>query len=221
MDDIRAEAIPLDGEGVVLCVEQQLSGRGRQGREWVSREGGLYFSIMIQPSWDIHHIPKMTLLMSVVLCDVIRDKGVQAVIKWPNDILVGDQKLAGILTESEISGRNIERIIVGVGLNVNNKVPDGGVSLKELTGQELGRKDLLDRILKKFDFWCERVAAQGFEELLKRWRELCGMLGKRVRVLTGQGEILGQAVDIGDGGELLISNSFGEVMKVNSGDVSH
>jgi BirA family biotin operon repressor/biotin-[acetyl-CoA-carboxylase] ligase len=224
MDEARSLALNSAQEGTVVCVGWQLSGRGRQGRPWASPKGGLYCAILLKPDWRLQDISKMTLLAAVAVCEAVREfSGIEAQIKWPNDLLIDGKKLAGILTESEIQGKSVKHVIVGIGVNVNTSVvnlPNETVSLKELTGREHDVKNVLDEVLARFEFWYENVSQNGFEKMLNRWRELCGMLGRQVRAEIAQGMIEGVAKDIADDGGLLIKKDNGEIVKVTSGDVS-
>lgn len=224
MDEMRDLAQNLAQEGTVVCVEKQTSGRGRQGRGWISPEGGLYFSILLRPNWELKDVSKTTLLAAVAVCEAVREfSGVDAQVKWPNDILVDEKKIAGILTESEITGQKAEFVIVGIGLNVNTEdlkfLREVAVSLKQITGQEYDLEQVLDEILKRFEFWYDDVTQNGFEKMMDRWRALCGMLGQRVKAENAQGTIEGVAQDISDDGGLLIKKDDGEIVKVMSGDV--
>jgi BirA family biotin operon repressor/biotin-[acetyl-CoA-carboxylase] ligase len=211
-------------EGLVFFVKKQNSGRGRQGRLWVSPLGGLYCSLFFKPDWLVQDISKMTLLAAVAISEAVDEQtGADVKIKWPNDLLIDGKKVAGILTESKIFGQTVEHVIVGIGVNVNTAMldlPEGAVSLKHLTGREYDLRKILDDILARFDFWYEDSRQNGFESMLVRWRELCGIFGWEVRIHQEKGVLEGVAIDIAEDGGLVIQKSDGSMVKVMSGDVT-
>ena len=208
----------------VFWAEKQTGGRGRHGRVWASPEGGLYCSILLRPDWPVRDISKMTLLAAVAVCEAVREiADVPAKIKWPNDILINGEKLAGILTESSIKGSKVEHVIVGIGVNVNSASKDlvpGAVTLKELTGREYDLKDFLNVILKRFEYWYEGIRESDFPAMLNRWRELSCTLGAYIEVEEGAQTVRGRAVDIDDHGALVIEDDNGKIIKKTGGIIA-
>ncbi|MEO8706880.1 MAG: biotin--[acetyl-CoA-carboxylase] ligase, partial [Kofleriaceae bacterium] len=110
--------------GTVVIAREQTAGRGRSGRVWASPANtGLYFSAVLRPTVDLTSIPPMTLAIGIGLCDAVRACGAPAVLKWPNDLLVGGKKLAGVLVESQSQGNKLECVIVGIGVNLDGELP--------------------------------------------------------------------------------------------------
>lgn len=224
MDEAFRLAAAGAGSGTVVCAEGQTQGRGRQGREWSSPKGrGLYFSLILRPPWAPGEVAKITFLTAVAVCEAARERtGVPARIKWPNDILVGRNKLAGILTEMNAEVDRVRFVVVGVGLNVNtllSQLPRGATSLKAETQKSVPRVPLLQDILRSFDRWYGFTLQQGPEGLFRRWRELADTIGRRVRVGDGAGRVEGKAVDLSADGGLVIVNADGDFITRMSGDV--
>ncbi|GBC75760.1 Bifunctional ligase/repressor BirA [archaeon HR06] len=137
------------GEGTVILAKKQRKGRGRNGRFWYSPEGGLWLSIILQP--NLEDLSLLPLLASKALKDLLEERfSLKLKIKYPNDLYYEEKKLAGFLLESSFKGDRLEYCILGVGINVNNPVPEGAISLKEIVNRELELKDLTEAYLKKF-----------------------------------------------------------------------
>lgn len=211
-------------EGTVICAEAQTKGKGRLGRQWSSPKGkGIYMSAILRPSLPPTEVAQLTLLAAVAVCEALRRKtGVAARIKWPNDILVENRKLAGILTELSAETDRVRFVVIGVGINVNTPLsllPPQATSLKEETQQKTSRVELLQEILYELETWYERLKKDGFAPVVARWKELSATLGRRVRLIDPSGEIEGEAVDLDKTGRLMIRNDAGLIVSKISGDV--
>ena len=200
----KAREYPVNG---VIVAEEQTKGRGRFDREWVSSKGGLWFSIVLKPT---RKICEYTFIASLAVFDVVGGE-----IKWPNDIFYKGKKLCGILTEVVSVGNDIEKIVVGVGINLNNEAPEEGVSLKEIVGKEVDADEILEKILDNF----KRISNLDLATILRKYRAHCSMLGSKVRVKSLKGVFSGKAVDIDYEGNLLLETKDG-VMRLNEGDAS-
>jgi BirA family biotin operon repressor/biotin-[acetyl-CoA-carboxylase] ligase len=200
--------------GYVVVAEEQTKGKGRFGRKWDSGKGGLWFSIVILPRRKLF---EYTFIASLAVFEGV---GVEkAEIKWPNDVIYGNKKLCGILSEAVFHGDKAEKIIVGIGLNVNNKIPnelkETAISLKEIKGKNIDKDRLLGKILKNFG----KMNSLPFSEILKKYKSKCRMLGKRIKVRTMDKTVKGKAVDIDNEGNLILETK-GKKLKLNEGDVS-
>jgi BirA family biotin operon repressor/biotin-[acetyl-CoA-carboxylase] ligase len=223
-----AKELAEDGaaHGEVVVADRQTAGRGRRGRSWVSPPGkNLYLSVVLRPELAPHRAPELTLLASVALCEAVRAAGAEAVIKWPNDLLVGGRKVAGILTEMAADPDRVQWVVVGIGVNLNAAAEDFPDELRaEATSVAVGRGGPVPRalfaaaLLGRLEGWLERHAAEGFAPVRERWRELSGTLGREVRVTTGEGEIVGVATDVDESGALLVRGPAG-FARVVAGDV--
>ena len=217
-------------EGTIVVAESQTGGRGRKGRNWFSPPGvGIYLSLVLRPRFQPAEAPKMTLLAGVALAETIRPLVPSRVaIKWPNDVLAGGRKFAGILIEIGTEIDAIDYMVVGVGLNVNT--PPGlfpaelrarVTSIAAESGHPVSRTDVLAAFLGRFEGWYGRVEREGFGPVIRRWRELSDMAGRRVRVNSFSGSTEGVIEGIDDDGTLLLRTAAGGVERVIAGDVEY
>jgi len=211
-------------EGTVVCAEAQSKGRGRLGRSWSSpKHKGIYLSVILRPQLSPAELAKLTLLSAVVVADAVEKvSGVDARIKWPNDILVKNKKLAGILTELRAEVDQMKFVVVGLGLNVNNtsaQLVDGATSLKHETEKTFSRIEVVQEILRAFERWYSHLDQNGFEDIIQAWKERSHTLGKRVRIADPAGAVEGIAFDLDHDGGLLIRQDSGVVIKKMAGDV--
>lgn len=204
----------------IFLAEFQSNGKGSRGRSWLCAAGdGILMSILLFPTLPPEDIPKITLAAGVAVCKVIRKKGFDAFIKWPNDIVVSGKKVCGILTE-----KKNERVAVGIGLNVNGGKFDGelcdkATSLFIESGKTFEREELIGLIADEFDSAYKLLNERGFSGLKGDYKKMCVTLGKKIRVELPLTSYEAFAVDITDGGELLIT--CGEKKEIlNSGEVS-
>lgn len=213
-----------EDEGVLIVSETQTKGKGRMGRSWVSpKSKGIYASLLLRPQFHPTDVAKLTLMSAVAIVEAVQKvAGVSAQIKWPNDVLVEGKKLAGILTEMDAEMERVKFVVVGFGINVNTQesvLPEGSVSLKQLTGQNVSRVQLLQEILWSLEIWYLSIKKNGFNSVLKRWKELTSTLGSKVKVVESGQSIVGTAEDIDDYGGLLIRLNSGKLIRRMSGDV--
>tara|TARA_Y100000590_G_scaffold44550_2_gene47376 strand:- start:3621 stop:4433 length:813 start_codon:yes stop_codon:yes gene_type:complete len=212
-------------ENAVLVTEHQTDGRGRLGRIWEAPEGeNLLCSLLLIPDWDSKKNPLVTSALAVSIVNVLSNKGMEALIKWPNDVVISGEhfgKLAGILSEY-VQGTP-SKVIVGFGLNVNwpngsKEGPEGAVSLK-MFGKNYDKWELLFEVLADFENQLRLLAAKGGElKLRQNHISLSATIGKLVRVDTPKKKIRGIAEDITQDGYLLINDGTNNI-EVSSGDV--
>jgi BirA family biotin operon repressor/biotin-[acetyl-CoA-carboxylase] ligase len=192
------------GEGTVVIAEEQTSGRGRLGRTWWSPRGkGIWMSVLLRPPVREGSVPMTTIIGALATADAIRSvSGLSATIRWPNDILVGDRKVAGVLVEGRPVPQGRE-LVLGIGIDVNaaqddlpDELADLATSLSEATGGEVDRVVLAEALLTALDRWYQVKLAQEFETINQRWRELSASLGRRI-VLEEQGRRYeGEVIDV-------------------------
>jgi BirA family biotin operon repressor/biotin-[acetyl-CoA-carboxylase] ligase len=212
--------------GEVVVAECQTAGRGRRGRAWASPAGrNLYLSVILRPSLPPQRAPELTLVASVAACDACRKAGVEVGIKWPNDLLVGGRKVAGILTELSAEPDLVHWVVLGIGVNLNSGSGDFPAELRGLAtslsierGQPVPRALFGAALLSELEQWLDRHAAEGFGPIREAWRERSVTLGREVRVEADGGEIAGVAEDIDESGALLVRGRSG-LVRVVSGDV--
>ena len=227
--DIAAQ-LAIEGalDGTVVISEMQTNGRGRKGRSWLSLpEGGIYLSIILRPRLMPSQAVQIPLVAGVALANaIIKTASLQPQIKWPNDIVIGKKKVAGILTEmsSEIDG--IKYVILGIGLNVN--IPgslftgqNAGIatSLLSAGGKSISRAQLVQGFLNEFETIYMQYLTSGFISVRETWKNLNNTLGSRVKVDNAGKEIQGEAIDIDNEGFLLVKTDVGDICRVISGDV--
>ncbi len=211
-------------ESVVLANEQT-GGRGRLDREWASPPGGIWMSVLLRPALPAAHAPILTLAAAVATTRAVRNLGVEAGVKWPNDVLVpgtksdgqGERKLAGILTEMEGETDEVDWVAIGIGLNANvhaSSLPDGSTSLRAVIG-DVSRREVVQTILEELDDL--RTDPRG---ILDAWRMVALTLGRRVHVETPGDTVVGDAVDVAFPGSLVVETETGRV-RVHAGDCEH
>jgi BirA family biotin operon repressor/biotin-[acetyl-CoA-carboxylase] ligase len=213
-------------EGTLVLAESQTKGRGRLGRNWVSpKYKGIYFSLILKPKILPSRAPLLTLLAGVSLVEAIKDViGLEARIKWPNDILLHNKKVGGILTELNSEMDEIHFVVIGIGLNVNNDrktLVDGATSLKEEKRVDINRIELLQEILRRIENNYLSFYEKGSSPVIKKWLDYNVTLGRRVKVVSHTKHIEGQAIDIDPDGALLIRKDSGLSERITAGDVLH
>lgn len=216
-------------EGAVVIAESQEKGRGRLGRSWVSPPGvNIYLSILLYPRVEHEHATLITLLSAVACTHALRKTtGLTVSVKWPNDLVVSDRKLGGILTETKITRKHGILAVIGVGINVNmesHDVPDyirtTATSVKNETGRSTMREPIVSEILNETDRWYKVMQAGRVTEIISEWQHLTSTLGRQVLVTTGEGTYTGLAEAIDDRGLLLVRLPSGETKTISSGDLA-
>lgn len=222
MDAIK-ERDGLDKDGAVLIARRQTGGRGRRDRTWHSPEGGLYMSVLLKPKVEPARLGLVPLWTGLAVARALGKWGVEPHLSWPNDVLVGTKKLGGVLVEGSLSGDKVDRVVLGVGVNVNNVIFPAGVPGTSLR-QELGRAQDLDAVAAAV---MERLteAYNAFRDepdaFLEDYEHLCATVGQPVACETSTGPVHGEALGIGEAGELLVRTEEHEVLHLREGDVAH
>ncbi|MFC1709046.1 biotin--[acetyl-CoA-carboxylase] ligase [Candidatus Omnitrophota bacterium] len=211
-------------EGVVVCAEGQYKGRGRLSRFWSSpKNRGVYLSIILRPEISPSESPKLTLISAVGVCQAIRSiTKLDCFIKWPNDLILNNKKLGGILTEMSAEMDRVKFIIIGIGINVNTPhslLISKSTSLREQLGERVSRIELTKQILRDIEKEYILFQKQGFGPIIKKWKELSTTLGHRVKVQFRKEHLEGQAIDIDTDGALLVKRDTGFVERVTAGDI--
>jgi BirA family transcriptional regulator, biotin operon repressor / biotin---[acetyl-CoA-carboxylase] ligase len=207
----------------VVIAERQTQGRGRLQRVWQSTSGGLYFTMVLRPSIDPSTSPLINLAASVDLAGVLESLyGIRPQLKWPNDVLVGERKLAGILSQMVADPDRIEFINLGIGINVNNDTRDvqpPAVSVGELAqGREVSRALILERFWDVFE---QRLSSGDLTDVVAQWKQRALTLGRKVKVQTITDIYEGLAVDMDGGGGLVVQTGDGERKTIIYGDCFH
>lgn len=213
-------------EGTLVLAESQTKGRGRMGREWFSpKYKGIYASFILRPKILPNSTPILTLLTAVSACEAIKEAvGEEAKIKWPNDIIIHNKKLGGILTELNAEMDVTRFVVIGIGLNVNNDkkgLIEGATSLKECKKEHVSRITLLEEILRRIENNYLALQEKDTSAIVDKWRGLSVTLGKRVRIAYQKEHLEGLAADIDSDGGLLLRRDSGLIEKIMAGDVVH
>ena len=215
-------------EGTLVLTEEQSAGRGRMDRKWLSPGyKNLLFSILLRPALQANELFVLTMILALAVIDGIKGMtNIHAGIKWPNDLYIENRKLGGILTEFSLRGRNVEYVVLGLGLNVNwNPEEEEGIlypstSILAESGREVSRNELLIHIVKAFEGYYKEAVSGNTERLYRKWNDLSIMAGREVHV-ESKGEIIrGTAIRIDPSGALIIRDDRGEEHAILSGDVS-
>ena len=223
----RGRELATAGErDVVVVADEQTGGRGRLERAWSAPSGGVWLSVVFDPECPPAHAPVYTLAAAVATTRAAREAGVDASIKWPNDLLVADtaadaerggRKLAGILTEMEGEADRVSWLLVGIGVNANvdaDALPAGATSIRAEAG-DVDRRAFVQRLLEEF-----HDLRNDPDSILDAWRGYSDTLGRRVRVEMRGEAIEGEAVDVEFPGALVVRTAAGE-RRVHAGDCEH
>jgi BirA family transcriptional regulator, biotin operon repressor / biotin---[acetyl-CoA-carboxylase] ligase len=219
MDEARRLAREGCPSFSVVVAETQTKGRGRLERPWHSGAGGLFFTIILRPEVPPEACFKFNFLSAISLASLLRRHyGIDAEIKWPNDILVNRRKLVGILSESSIQSNRVDYVNIGIGINVNNPLPETtpeATSLKHLIGKPTPRLPLLAGFLDEFEAGVKKMDAI---DIISEWKRYGMPFGRRTTVATAGEEVKGIAEEIDDEGALLLRLEDGSLKRVLYGD---
>lgn len=224
------EKLARDGvaEGIVVFAEAQTKGRGRLGRAWVSPPGkGLWFSVLLRPKIAPQAATQLTVISAVAVARAIeKHTGLHPGIKWPNDIVFGHRKAAGILLELGAELDHIRHVVLGIGLDVNLTAEDlplevraVATSLREQKGELIDRPGLATALITELDAAYSRYRNGDFHELGDEWMRRCVTLGRRVTLHVGDRKISGHAEALDDEGALLLRTEHGRLERIVGGDV--
>jgi len=216
-------------EGAVVIADSQQKGRGRLGRKWESPPGvNIYMSIILRPKIESKEATLITIMAAVACATALRRvTGLHVTIKWPNDLMVSDKKIGGILSELKTDHGRIISAIVGIGMNVNvgidaypADVQEIATSVKNETGMSYSREVVISEILNEIDYWYKILNGMGKGILLLEWQKLTSTLGREVKVTVGKETFTGLAESIDSEGMLILRLPSGMLKKINSGDLT-
>ncbi|MGI6082764.1 MAG: biotin--[acetyl-CoA-carboxylase] ligase [Limnochordia bacterium] len=224
--DLAKQGAP---EGLVVVADSQVSGRGRRGRVWESPVGGgLWVSVLMRPKLMTAQAPLLTLLAAVAVAMTIRKRtGLDALVKWPNDVTIGGRKVCGILVEMSAEAEVIHHLIIGIGVNVNlrrEQLPEelgsSATSVLEEYGTGVSRVELLRSILHELESRYDVLLEEGPQTLLEEKRALSAVLGREIDVITDSQRLRGLAVSVEDDGALRVRLADGQEQLFYAGEVS-
>ena len=232
LDSTNAKARQLAEEGAadgtVVIADRQSAGRGRLGRRWESPPSvNLYCSILLRPQIPVQQAPQLTFLSAVAVAETLNHLyQLNARVKWPNDLLVGGAKIAGLLNEMNAETEQIHFVVLGVGVNLNMSAaqfpaeilyPATSVLLER--GTAIDRSVFIREFLQRLDGYYQEFLAEGFTPIRRRWEALCDLLNQQVQVDQNPGLLQGVVVGLDSDGALRVQLENGQVERVLAGDV--
>jgi BirA family transcriptional regulator, biotin operon repressor / biotin---[acetyl-CoA-carboxylase] ligase len=219
MDAARELAKAGADEGTIVIAERQTRGRGRLNREWFSPEGGIYFTFILRPRISPTYATRINVMASVAVATSIRRHlGLNAVLKWPNDVLIEGKKVCGILAEIDAGIDAVHFVNLGIGINANTQIhqpEETATSLRQHLGRDVSRSEFLSSLLKEIEHWQMLLMEP---DLLEEWRRMSTTLGTDVTIVMHGETMAGIAVDIDSTGALLVRERNGSIRKAVAGD---
>ena len=223
MEVAKQEARQGAAEGTVIVADEQTAGKGRLKRIWLSPKDNIALSVILYP--DVVYLPFLIMLSSLAVVHCIEAvTGLKSQVKWPNDVLINNKKVCGILIEGGVKGNVVDYAIIGIGVNVNLRLSDfpeilsTATSLSDELGKEVSRLDVIRQLLVEIErlYLALQTGGSVFEE----WRDRLVTLGRKVRVKSGKTTYEGIAESVATDGSLLLRHPDGSLTKIASGDVT-
>lgn len=220
-------------EGTIVIAEEQTAGKGRLGRQWLSKKyENLMFSVLLRPRGVLK--PESAFVLTMIMAlgvrkGILKITGLDPSIKWPNDIYFHEKKLAGILTEFSVKEKRLEYVVVGIGLNVNQEPLESdavkgllkpATSIKKEAGKTISRNLLIVEILKGLERYYLSVLSGNMDDVYKEWNDCSMLMGREVEIAMPKGNARGRAVRIDRTGALILENENGEEIRILAGDAS-
>lgn len=241
--NLTAHEMALSGvpEGTVVIADSQSEGRGRRGRPWFSPPGdNIYTSVILHPPVSPEKAPQLTLVAAVALAetiDLFLNEASQAVsrlkaeIKWPNDILIGGKKCAGILAEMKADAGEVQYVVLGIGINVNldsqdmpEEISAIATSLSIAAGLDFKRGRIIQTLYSNMENWYKRYLGKGFPSIRERWNNLSAVNGQYVQAASpsnkNDGYEEGVALGINDKGLLEMRKEDGRIIEISAGEIT-
>lgn len=211
-------------EGDCVVSESQTAGRGRLQRKWLSKPGNLYLSLILRPKILASCLSQLTFVSALAVSKTLEKYiNQKPQLKWPNDVLVDGKKISGILLESETENERVEFVIVGVGINVNQKqfpqYIENATSLYQILHKEMNVDDVLNDFLKSFEEWYLLFQKEGFSFIKEMWEKQHFLKGRMVEIKDGKKKVKGTVMGLNDQGALIIKNANEDVLPIYSGDL--
>jgi BirA family biotin operon repressor/biotin-[acetyl-CoA-carboxylase] ligase len=216
-----------DSNGTIVIAEEQKGGRGRQKRKWLSPKGGVWLSVILKPNIPTAKITFLSFVAALAVCDAIRATGIEARLKWPNDVVISRRKVAGILLDISAEADQVNYAVIGIGINANVNSAAisthlGGAKITSISdelGRNVSRLNLTKLLLENLEDYYLEMEQHGTTVILQKWKERSDILGRKVTVKQNNKTIQGVAADVKDDGSLLLRTHDGEV-NIVSGDIN-
>lgn len=227
-DEAKRLAASGEKDGTLITADTQTAGRGRMGRVWFTPpDSAIAMSLILRPATSEIHLAQLSLLGGLAVAEGIEAvTGLKPQLKWPNDVLIEDKKVAGVLAEASFDGNKVEWVVLGIGINVNAAPPPEVIletpatCLRPWTGREINRAELMRAVLDHFDsHYYSADAGLGSETLTKEWKARLAYLGKPVRVVTAIGWVEGALRGVTSAGNLTMRLADGSHREFLAGDV--
>lgn len=212
-----------------FVAETQTAGRGRLDRHWFSQSGNLYASIILRPKIIPSHAPQLNFVAALAVDDTLRFlcplSGLEMRLKWPNDVWIKQKKIAGILTELAAEGNRVKFVVLGIGINVNQKVFSNEISTRAISlfhllhkkiSVDLVLNQLLAYLKQRYGLYCDK----GFSPIQKEWEEKSKLLGKKVMISDPNQSIEGIFQGLSDDGALLLKDDKQHIHRIYTGDLT-
>jgi len=213
--------------GMMIIAREQTGGMGRLERAWASPKGGIWATVILKQTLPVDKMLFLTLVGCVAIAKVIRKKyQIGALIKWPNDVMIADKKIAGLLLELNAHGKGSDYCLLGFGIDVNvpiehidPQIRSRVTSISDELGYVVDPAKLLVACLKAFETRYDQIEEGEYESVLREWKAMSATIGRRVRVNTSLFSYEGEAIDIDKDGRLLVRRDNGTIEHVIAGDV--
>ncbi len=216
-------------EGTAVIADSQAKGKGRLHRIWHSPPGSnIYTSILLRPNFKPQKAPRISIAAGVAVAEILSQYCPGLVqLKWPNDVLLNQKKVSGILAQMKASADSIDFVVLGIGINVNigyNQFPpeiqDMATSLAIETGREIDRQELIISLYENIAKWYKELTQRGFEAIKGKWLNYAPMISKNVQVIFRDEVVSGNALGLDDDGSLIILTINNAIVKVSAGDAT-
>ena len=215
-------------DGSIIIAEKQTLGSGRFNRKWVSPSGGLWFSLILRPNIPPNEAPKTTQIAAASIYKALNDLNIISTIKWPNDILLNDKKLCGILAEMKCDMDSVHYLVLGIGMNINinesdfdESIKSTATSLKIQCNKQFERSEILAAFLNHFETLYNKFLYNlDLSETISICREHSSIFGKQAKLITYNTEEIVTCVSLSDTGDLIVKDSIGNEKAVLTGEIS-
>lgn len=218
----RAKSNSDAPDGSLFIAEVQTNGKGSRGRGWTSPKGtGIWHSILLKPDISPMEVSQITLVAGLAVCKAV---GLNSMIKWPNDVVIGGKKICGILTEMSAEINMVNYVVCGIGINVNmeafyEELADKATSMYIESGRKYTRNEIISTLMNEFEYFYKKFLNEGLQSLLDEYKKHCITLGRNVNVIFKKENVTGRAIDVDENGTLIVETENGKIA-VTSGEVS-
>jgi BirA family biotin operon repressor/biotin-[acetyl-CoA-carboxylase] ligase len=226
-DHLKQRARAGAVEWTVVLADAQTAGRGRQGRRWSSPPGNLYLSVLLRPAPPSARWSVLPLVAGLAVAEGLAAEGLEASLKWPNDVMVSGRKVGGILAEATSGGEGLESVVLGVGVNVAVRPPDlppevasAVTCVAEELARAVDRTSVAAAVLARLTVWYHALAREGPQVVQAAWRaRAVPWWGRAVEAQSGGRRVRGIARDVDEGGALILELEDGTRAVLHSGEV--